>query len=223
MHIFGEIITDGGASRKEYEVFLKPYLDETKLAAYDFPLFSIVHQSFKQDGLLSNLVDPYCYGDALSRSRAITFAITHDIPNNDGFKGLVMDEQAEWMANCYILCRDGGVPLIYTDLDTSEFRNSAGEPRWMKAWNDKRMVDMIHFHNHTHCEKMAVLEVSDDHIVFKRGDKGIVVINKADYPRQICLRNRGDMLDIATEEKVVSDNGVVRFECPANSYRMFIR
>jgi alpha-amylase len=222
MHIFGEIITDGGASRKEYELFLKPYLEQTRLAAYDFPLFNTVFNAFQPDGVLSSLVDPYCFGDALSRSRAITFAVTHDIPNNDAFRGLVMDEQAEWLSYCYVLCRDGGVPLIYTDLDTSGIKNSAGEPRWVNAWKDKRMVDMIRFHNVTHCEKMSVLEVSDDHLVFQRGKKGLVIINRGQEPKRVLLRRRPNMSDIATGEQILEHNGIVEFECPANSYRMFV-
>ncbi|MFA0521119.1 alpha-amylase, partial [Vibrio sp. 10N.222.55.E8] len=31
MHIFGEIITDGGATEEEYELFLEPYLKHTRL------------------------------------------------------------------------------------------------------------------------------------------------------------------------------------------------
>ena len=32
MHIFGEIITDGGATKQEYQLFLQPYLAETQLS-----------------------------------------------------------------------------------------------------------------------------------------------------------------------------------------------
>lgn len=53
--------------------------------------------------------------------------VTHDIPNNDVFLDLIMDEEDEWIAYAYILGRDGGVPLVYTDLDTSGIKNKNGK------------------------------------------------------------------------------------------------
>ncbi|MFO0124080.1 MAG: alpha-amylase family glycosyl hydrolase, partial [Inhella sp.] len=38
MHVFGEIITGGGAGETEYDRFLAPYLSGTDHGAYDFPL-----------------------------------------------------------------------------------------------------------------------------------------------------------------------------------------
>lgn len=197
-HIFGEIITDGGASKEEYELFLAPYLQETCLGAYDFPLFSTLYQAFSNPGSLKSLIDPYCFGQALSRGRAITFAITHDIPNNDVFLDLVMDEASEWLAYAYILGRDGGVPLIYTDLDTSGIKGGDGQPRWQNAWKDPKMVQMIAFHNLTHGEPMRVLEATDDRLVIKRGDAGILVLNKSPEPQSLSLTLENDWNDLLT-------------------------
>jgi Glycosidases len=197
-HIFGEIITDGGASKEEYELFLAPYLQETCLGAYDFPLFSTLYQAFSNPGSLKSLIDPYCFGQALSRGRAITFAITHDIPNNDVFLDLVMDEASEWLAYAYILGRDGGVPLIYTDLDTSGIKGEDGQPRWQNAWKDPKMVQMIAFHNVTHGEPMRVLEATDDRLVIKRGDVGILVLNKSPEPQSLLLTLENDWRDMLT-------------------------
>ncbi len=140
---FGEIITDGGATKEEYQLFLQPYLQSTTLAAYDFPLFNSIFKAFSETGDMKSLINPYCFGQALSKSRAITFAITHDIPNNDVFSDLVMEERYEWLAYCYILGRDGGVPLIYSDLNTSNIRDESGKPRWQDAWKEHRMASMI--------------------------------------------------------------------------------
>lgn len=95
---------------------MQPYLEETRLGAYDFPLFQTLFNALQPGGSLKGLIDPYCFGEALSKERAITFAITHDIPNNDVFANLVMTPQCEALAYSYVLGRDGGVPLIHTDL-----------------------------------------------------------------------------------------------------------
>lgn len=222
VHIFGEIITDGGATRKEYELFLKPYLEGTTLAAYDFPLFSTAYNALQPKGVLSSLVDPFTFGKALSRKRAITFAITHDIPNNDVFLPLVLSEEREWLLNCYILCRDGGVPLIYTDLDTSGIKDHQGQPRWLNTWRDNRIARMIAFHNLVHGEKMGVLEVSDEHVVFRRGRKGIAAINKSQFPKQVRLRWHQEMVDIVHDKPVNVVDEHIEFELPAMSYAMLV-
>jgi len=192
VHIFGEIITDGGATEEEYELFLEPYLKETRLGAYDFPLFSTISKALKKSGSFKSLIDPYCFGQALSNGRAITFAITHDIPNNDVFLEHVMGEEEEWLAYAYIMGRDGGVPLVYTDLDPSGIKDRLGNPRWQNSWRDPRMAKMIAFHNLTHGEPMRMVEGNDDMLVLQRGDKGILVLNKS--LRSQTLELPGDAL-----------------------------
>lgn len=204
VHIFGEIITDGGATEEEYELFLEPYLKETRLGAYDFPLFSTIFKAFSKKGSFKSLIDPYCFGQALSNRRAITFAITHDIPNNDVFLDLVMDEENEWLAYAYILGRDGGVPLIYTDLDTSSIKGVDGKPRWQNAWKDVRMAKMVAFHNLVHGEPMTVLEGNDDMLVLQRGEKGILVLNKSARAQSLQLTVNKALVDMMTGEQVPS-------------------
>lgn len=222
VHIFGEIITDGGATKQEYETFLKPYLKKTKLGAYDFPLFNTVFNAFQDQGRMSTLIDPYCFGEALKRQRAITFAITHDIPNNDVFKGLIMPEEYEWLAYCYILCRDGGVPLVYTDLNPSGILDANGHPRWQGAWKDSRMHSLIQFHNYVHGHRMAVLEASDDHLLFSRGDKGLVAINKSEQAKLVRIRWNLDMFDIIQNHSVKSIDGYLQINIPAKGYCCFV-
>ncbi|MGR5230777.1 alpha-amylase family protein [Vibrio rotiferianus] len=196
VHIFGEIITDGGATEEEYELFLEPYLKETRLGAYDFPLFSTISKALKKSGSFKSLIDPYCFGQALSNGRAITFAITHDIPNNDVFLEHVMGEEEEWLAYAYIMGRDGGVPLVYTDLDPSGIKDSHGNPRWQNSWRDPRMAKMIAFHNLTHGEPMRVVEGNDDMLVLQRGDKGILVLNKSQRSQTLELPGNALVTDL---------------------------
>ncbi|MFV0449182.1 MAG: alpha-amylase family protein [Vibrio sp.] len=215
VHIFGEIITDGGATKEEYQLFLEPYLAETSLGAYDFPLFQTVFNALQKSGSLKWLIDPYCFGEALSKERAITFAITHDIPNNDVFTNLVMDEALESLAYSYILGRDGGVPLIYTDLDTSHIKNKLGQPRWLNAWKEPKLLAQIEFHNRMHGLPMVIIEASDDLLVFSRGDKGVVIINKSSRPQTVELNWNHALHDLFSDQVFISDGATVLVEAAA--------
>jgi len=55
---------------------------------------------------------------------------------------------------------------------------------------------MIQFHNHVHGEAMRVVEANDDLLVFVRGDKGIVVINKSKRCKTASLTWTGDVTDL---------------------------
>ncbi|MFC1233883.1 alpha-amylase family protein [Vibrio sp. F74] len=222
VHIFGEIITDGGASKEEYEIFLQPYLESTKLGAYDFPLFTTVFEAFQPKGDMTSLINPYTFGQALSNTRAITFAITHDIPNNDVFSRLVMEETNEWLAYCYILGRDGGVPLVYTDLDTSGIVDKCGQPRWMNAWKDPRMAKMIRFHNFAHGEPMKRMLGDEDFLIFSRGETGLVAINKSDHRIEISMDWQKDMLDLLSDSKLKVDKGELNFTLEPQSCMMMV-
>ncbi|CAM4197076.1 alpha-amylase family protein [Vibrio agarivorans] len=227
VHIFGEIITDGGATEDEYELFLQPYLEHTRLAAYDFPLFQTLFDALDTKGSLKSLIDPYSFGQALSSRRAITFAVTHDIPNNDVFSNLVMQEQDEWMAYTYILGRDGGVPLIYTDLDTSGIKDSNKQPRWLNAWHDTRMQRRIDFHNRMHGEIMELIEASDDLLVFYRGEvaelaKGVVALNKSKRAQTVTLELDGEWYDLLSGKLFSAKEGSLTLSIDAKNSLMLV-
>ena len=235
-HIFGEIITDGGATKEEYELFLEPYLKDTQLGAYDFPLFHSLFDVLEKDNAMEGLINPYSLGQALAFDRAITFAITHDIPNNDVFLDQVMSEQNERLAYCYLLGRDGGVPLIYSDLDTSGITNQAGKPRWLDCWQDPVLVNMIRFHNLVHGLPMHSFKCSKDHLIFSRGEVGIVVINKGKKETLVQLPEGqySDMLEmegtvLTRQEETdgqadsLPGNSRCRLVLPAKSCAMLIR
>ena len=223
VHIFGEIITNGGANKPEYDLFLEPFLAHTKFGAYDFPLFQMTFDALQPGGSLKELVDPHCFGQALSQQRAITFAITHDIPNNDVFANLVLDEDLEWLAYSYILGRDGGVPLIYSDLDTSGIKNKQGLPRWLDAWNDSKMEAAIGFHNQVHGLAMKIVEASEDLLVFRRGEKGVVIINKSKRAQTVELATQSAWHEVISEKTYTSQNGMLKLSVPAVSSMMLLK
>lgn len=212
MHVFGEIITDGGATEEEYELFLQPYLEETRLAAYDFPLFKTIFEAFSsKDGSLTSLIDPYCFGQALTHERSITFVTTHDIPNNDVFSDMVMEEQDEWLAYVYILTRGEGVPLIYSDLDPSGMTNKQGLPRWVDGWKDPKLAKLIHFYHTVHEATAEIIEANEDLLAFSRGDKGVVVINKSSRSKVLAL-NQTMALSSIFSDAVVEAGGALHIE-----------
>lgn len=222
VHIFGEIITDGGATKAEYELFLQPFLSQTHLGAYDFPLFQTLFDAMAPEGSLTALIDPYCFGLALSQHRAITFAITHDIPNNDVFANLVMDEVQEALAYSYVLGRDGGVPLVYSDLNPSGLVDRNGAPRWQDAWCSSDMKARIAFYHQVHGQGMQVLEASDDILVFSRGDKGIVALNKSTRRQQLALPVTHDATDLLSGKRLLSNNGVLALTLGAGQSALLV-
>jgi alpha-amylase len=175
--IFGETLTFNDA---EEATFLWPIIFQTDFPCYDFPLQETLRRAFSPNGSLRELVDPASCGQALSWSRAVTVTITHDIPNNDGFRGMIMDPQDEYLANAYIMGRDGGVPLIYSDNNQSAAKYPADLNRWANSWNRADIIAMLKFHNAVHGLPQRPLFEDDGFLVFARGNKGIVAINKTD-------------------------------------------
>ncbi len=225
MHVFGEVITGGGAGNSEYERFLVPYLRDTDHAAYDFPLHNQLRQAFGFGGRLSQLVDPLAFGQALQPSRAITFTITHDIPNNGGFRGLIMDPTDETLAYAYILGRNGGVPMVYTD------NNESGDNRWVNAWNRSDLRAMIRFHNAAQGSDQQVLSAGDCHLIFRRGNLGIVAINKCGNSVSVPVAMNNSVLWWNTDYRDVLDgtnvvritSGTYTFNLPPRRARMWLR
>lgn len=174
--LFGEVLT---TKDEEVDNFLKPYLTETHIAAYDFPLHAQMRSAFGYGGSLRLLVDPFAYGKALHWARAVTFTMNHDISLNDTFRGMMLDPQDEHLANVYILCRDGGVPLVFSDHNESAAKYSSDKDRWAGCYKRSDIRAMIEFHNATAGLPMCMLYEDDQFFVFARGEKGIVAINKS--------------------------------------------
>jgi alpha-amylase len=171
---FGEVLT---GSDHDEEIFLEPFLQETDIGAYDFPLFQTIRTAFGFGGSLRTLADPRSQDNALPWNRAVTFVVNHDIPHNDGFRFWLLDSQDEHLAYAYIMGRDGGVPLVYSDHNES--RHPQDQNRWQDIYKRADILAMIRFHNAVHGQPMQVLFVNDVLLVFRRGEQGIVAINKS--------------------------------------------
>jgi alpha-amylase len=225
VHVFGEVITGGGVGNGEYDKFLAPYLSGTDHAAYDFPLHAQMRAAFAAGGSMDKLVDPGAYGQALPGARAFTFTVTHDIPLNSVFRGMLMDPGDETLAYAYILGRDGGVPMVYTD------QNESGDNRWVDAWKRADLKAMIRFHDAAQGNDMQVLSFGTCHLIFRRGNRGIVGINKCGSTVNAPVSMQNSVLWWYTDYRdTIGGTSVVNirsssytFTLPARSARMWLR
>jgi alpha-amylase len=225
MHVFGEIITGGGAGEIEHDRFLVPYLNGTDHGAYDFPLFAAIRGAFSINGSMSSLVNPQAVGQALPGSRAVTFTVTHDIPNNSGFRYQIMDPTDEKLAYAYVMGRDGGVPMVYSD------NNESGDNRWVNAYNRADIKGMIRFHNTVQGSDMQVLSHGQCHLVFRRGNQGIVGINKCGSTVNATVNMNNSVLwwntnytdTLGSGNVVRIGSGSYTFSLPARTARMWLR
>lgn len=175
-YVFGETLTFNNQQNND---FLWPIIQETTIPCYDFPLQQTLLRVFRTDGTMRDLVDPASRGMALPWDRALTFTVTHDVPNNDGFRGMLLDPHDEFLANAYILGRDGGVPMVYSDNGESTRKYPEDKGRWEGSWNRYDIAQMTGFHNAVQGMPERLLFSDDQFVVFARGDRGIVAINKS--------------------------------------------
>jgi alpha-amylase len=209
----------------EYDRFLAPYLSGTDHGAYDFPLFATIRGAFGFSGSLSSLVNPQGNGQALPGSRAVTFTVTHDIPNNSGFRYQIMDATDEKLAYAYVMGRDGGAPMVYSD------NNESGDNRWVNAYDRADLKGMIRFHNTVQGSDMQVLSHGQCHLVFRRGNQGIVGINKCGSTVNATVNMNNSVLWWNTNyTDTLGSGNVVRigsssytFSLPARTARMWLR
>ncbi|OOW82657.1 alpha-amylase [Xanthomonas campestris pv. vitiswoodrowii] len=225
VYVFGEVITGGGTGNGDYDQFLAPYLQSTPHAVYDFPLFNAVRNAFAIGASMQQLVDPAASGQALLGNRAVTFAVTHDIPNNAGFRYAILDPVDETLAYAYLIGRNGGMPMVYTD------NNESGDNRWVNAYLRDDLRRMIGFHNGVQGTDMQVLSSSSCHILFRRGSLGIVGINKCGNPvtttvgmNNSALYWNADYVDALGSGNVVRiSSSSYTFTLPARGARMWRR
>jgi alpha-amylase len=179
--VYGEIITGGGEGNAEYRLYLQPYLAGTDHAAYDFPLFHATRNALAFGARLDALVDAGNRGQALPGGRAITFAVNHDIPLNGIFRGLILDPVDETLAWAFLIGRGEGTPLLYSD------HNESGDARWVDLWRRPDIAAMVAFHNAARRGDYVLLSADACHLLFRRGDRGLVGINKCAEARSIAL------------------------------------
>ncbi|MCC6347174.1 MAG: alpha-amylase family protein [Nitrospirales bacterium] len=181
--LFGESLTCNDAQE---DLFIWPLLREIDVSFYDFPLHETLRRVFSPCGSMRELVNPAAFHQALPWHRAVTFSVTHDIPYNDCFRGQLLHPQDEFLTNAYLLGRDGGVPLVFSDHNESALAYQCDRDRWCAAWKRSDIVGMIAFHNAVHGTPQRSLFEADGFLVFARGDRGIVAINKTEewqHPR----------------------------------------
>jgi alpha-amylase len=226
-HVFSEIITWGGSQDKEYQLYLQPYLAQLPKAfgAYDFPLLIALKRAFEPGRSLGDyLARPYENGNALESARAVTVAVTHDIPLNEGFRSLIMDPTDELLANAFLLARDGGTPLLFDD--GSEPATDRG--RWANTLGNPVLARMIGFHNQMQGKGMEVLYADGCGVLWRRAEDGIAAINKCGFTLNIGLHTHGrfkwnvDYRDaFSGSEKLRITSGHHTFTVPARSARLW--
>jgi alpha-amylase len=182
--VFGEILTFNAA---ENELYLWPVVHESPMAFYDFPLQQTLRAAFSVGGSLSSLVAPAASKNALPWNRSVTFTVTHDVPNNDGFRGMLLDPHDEFLANAYVFGRDGGVPMLYSDHGESTATFPEDCARWQNLWRRDDIQAMLSFHNRMHGLPERLVSSCDHVLAFGRGDRGLVVINKSAEWQRINL------------------------------------
>ncbi len=221
--VFGEIITASGVGHVEYQGFLAPYLSQTTHSAYDFPLHATIRSAFSFGGNLGLLADAFERGQALPGDRAVTFTVNHDIPNNGIFRGWLLDPVDETLAYAFIIGRSQGVPLVYIDHDESN------DHRWVDAWLRDDMRSMIRFHHATANEPLTVLASAPCHLLFSRGHRGLVGINKCGQAVDLELPVSADKLWRGASYRDLLGSDVVNVAesthvtLPARSARMWLR
>ena len=112
---------------------------------------------------MNQLVDPAAYGQALTPDKAVTFSITHDIPTNEGFRYQILDATDELLANAYIMGRDGGTPMIYSDHIESNDGN-----RCQDLYKRAEIAGMEKFPNVAQGHVMQVMSFNECVVLFKR-------------------------------------------------------
>ena len=225
-HVFAETITWGGTNDQEYNLYLKPYLQNlpASFGAYDFPLLNAMKRAFSLGARLSDIADPYSTGNALEPRRAVTVVVTHDIPYNSDFRSMIFDPKDEELAYAYILGRDGGTPMVFDDGSSTKVNDG----RWVGAWQNDRLKKMISFHNRMQGKRMDVLENDECILLWRREEDGIVGINKCGFDRDVPVNTHGkfrwnrtyrDSLDAANTVRITSGN--FTFNLPGRNARLW--
>lgn len=153
--------------------------------------FHTIREAFSLSGSLKRLTHPEIEDNALPWYRSLTFVVNHDVPYNGGFRSWLLDPQDEHLAYAYILGKDGGVPLVFSDHNESAKQYPEDKGRWANILERTDILNMIHFHNTVHGKPMAILYESDTVLVFRRGDVGIVAINKSASEQWIEINTWG--------------------------------
>lgn len=237
MLLFGEIIADVNS----FDDDLEPYLRDTRLAYYDFPLLTTLRGAFAFGGSLKTLVDPVGAKGALADDRAITFVANHDMPQNGAtFAHLFLyprqnrvrlasepapDRRDEALAYAFLFARKDGVPYVYSD------RGMAGGLQTDDYKNEHRRSDlaaMIAFRKAVVGTPQALVWESPETLGLARGDSAFAFINKSGLPftkttLDLPGLKAGTYTDLLSGNTVrVAAGKVKTFEIAARSAALFV-
>jgi alpha-amylase len=114
---------------------------------------------------------------------------------------------------------------VYSELETSGIKNKHNQPRWKEEWKSARMIALMAFHNQMYGQEQRLVEASDDHLIFARGDSGIVALNKSDHNIEVNMSVGSDVvwLERGSNSYYAPQQGNLRFFIPAHSYMLFSR
>lgn len=221
--VFGESLTTNDA---EERVFLWPLMEKTSLGFYDFPLHETLRRVFGNGGKIKELVDPAAFGQALVGGRGVTFSVTHDIPNNDVFRGTLLSARDEFLANVYILGRKDGIPLIYSDNDQSAMRFPEDMGRWRGLWRSRVIEAMLKFRGLVENENQTCLYEDDDILVIARGNHAFFAVNKGMSERTVVVGSGilavGGYGCLLTGRRMEAGEAGMRLTVPARSGLMAV-
>lgn len=228
--VFAEIITGGGEGDRAYDAILAPFVQDFSFKAYDFPLFTQFRKVFSEDGNIASLLSaPYDF-NALKKNRAVVFSINHDIPNNEIFWNMRLDERSEYLANVFLLARSDSTCLIYSDNAARQYSWGSTE-RWKGYYRLPPLAQMIKFHNTCAGTPMVVIDFEKNYLVFSRIGKGLVIINNAnsvlelDYSRdKLYLQQQGTLVNLLddTEYTKQLDINSLKFRVEPRSAQMWL-
>jgi alpha-amylase len=216
-HVYGEVI----AFRSSFDTDLDPYLRKTSMGYMDFPLQETIREALKPQGSLEALVDPVKTKGALAFDRAVTFVVNHDIPNNEGFRYMIMDEVDEALGYAFVLGRADGVPHIMSD------RGKAGglrDDRWKMAHRRKDIGAMVRFHNAVHGSSQRFLVADRCVLIWDRGTQGLVGINKCGeaFRARVSTQVEGQAIDVLTGNEAPL-GGNTELNIPPRSAVMYLK
>lgn len=143
------------------------------MMAYDDTLLQTMRTAFGFGGSLQTLVHPL----SEDHEPAVTFVVNHKIPHGADHRPWLFERQDEHLAHAYLLGREGGMPLIYSDHNESTYKEDCD--RWLNLYKRPDITAMIAFHNAVQGQPMEILFATDVLLIFRRGAKGIVALNKS--------------------------------------------
>jgi len=170
--VFAEVIPE-----QNFQI-IREVLASTSISLYDFPHFFKLRKSFDW-GESFKILEEYERSVLIDKFKSVTIVNTHDIPNNSAMKNQAFNNiEDELLAYTYILGRDGGCPLLFTDKGDNRDGVDSFNNRWKDLYKHSEISQMIDFHNFAHGSKMEFKYVSDGVMVVERLSKGFFAINK---------------------------------------------